>query len=122
MCGGGGGGGQCGSFEDSIPQDGRHWAGYAFEEGAVPDDVAGVYVLAEDVGGVLRAVDIAEALDIAAALELIPADVRTRAGRLFWMRQGNPRLRSHIEKILQERYMAAPATRSEGRQLWSISR
>ncbi|HVI51471.1 MAG TPA: hypothetical protein VM661_09700 [Candidatus Sulfotelmatobacter sp.] len=119
MCGGSGSG-QCESFEDSIPQDGRHWAGYAFEDGVVPDDAAGVYVLAEAADGRMQALQIAEALNLAAAVALIPADLTARSGKLFWMRQDNPRLRSHIEKILVERYMAAPEPRMDGRQLWNI--
>jgi|GEM_PF-2337045 len=120
MCGGGGGG-QCGSFEDSIPEDGSHWAGYAFESGPVPDDAAGVYLLAEQVDGRFQALQVGEGLNLAASLALVSAEVTARADKLFWMRQANPRLRAHIEMILVERYMKPGQTRPEKRQLWSIS-
>lgn len=116
MCGGGGG--QCGSHqEDSIPEDGKHWAGYAFESGPLPDDEAGVFVLARTEAGKLKAVEIGEGLNLAAAVALVPADAAAQADRLFWMRQGNPRLRSHIGRILAERYLQ-PAQP----QLWEIAR
>lgn len=113
MCGGNGGG-SCGSSEDSVAEDGRHWAGYAFETGPLPDE-AGVFVLARGESGRLKAVQIGEGLNLAAAVALVPADTAARAEQVFWMRQGNPRLRSHIERILTERYIeVAPP------QLWNI--
>jgi hypothetical protein len=59
---------------------------------------------------------VGEALNLSAAIALVPAETASRADRLFWMRQGNPRLRSHIERILTERYLQPQAP-----QLWKVS-
>lgn len=120
MCGGGGG--QCGSHESDIPEDGSHWAGYAFESGPVPDDAAGVFVLAASANGRLQALQVGEGLNLAAAIALVPAEAAARAEKIFWMRQGNPRLRSHIERILEERYLQPQMPPSKTPQLWEISR
>jgi len=102
MCGGNG---SCGSGDSFIPAEGTSWAGYAFQTGPVPEDVSGVYVFARRKGERLEAVEIGEAVDIRIAAELVEVE----ADCLFWMEQGNPRLRSHVEKILVDRYMPGSA-------------
>lgn len=108
MCGGNGSGngnGDCGDRSSSIPVEATQWAGYNFQTGPVPDDVAGVYVYGRVTGeNRVEALLVGEAVDIRAALALVDPAISGRADRVYWMSQGNPRLRAHIERILLDRY------------------
>ncbi len=100
----------CGAKADFIAEAEPKWAGFAFETGAMLQSVPGVYVYGRRDGERVHAVYVGEADDMAQAIAAHAEDgdpAVAGADRFYWMRQADTRLRTHIVRIIIERYHPA---------------